>query len=381
MKHEWIDNPDDLRDFCHDIEHAEALAVDTESDHYHAYDAQVCLIQVASRDRAALIDPLKLTAEELGPLFELLEDPDIVKILHSARNDIGELDRDYGVAIHNLFDTQVAAKFLQTERNSLDWLLQDILDVKPSGKFARFDWTRRPIPDDAAFYAVMDVAHLHELRDHLLEELEESPWLDAFQQVCEYFAQASGHEASEFDPEDWRSVRGSDDLDGRGRAALRELYELRHTICERLNRAAVHIFDNSATIDLARKRPTSISGLRDVKGRIVAQVRHEDGEAIIAAVKRSLDAEIPPAKRPRSGGERRRTTPEERERYNALRSWRNEVADRDELPSQFVATNATLAEIARVNPSSPADLGQFEAVLPWQIERFGDEMIDVLSSS
>ncbi len=374
----WIDDVDALREFCSKLEDATAIAVDTESDHYHAYDPQICLIQVASRDHAALIDPIRLDDEDLGCLFDLLEDPDVVKILHSARNDIGELDRDYGVRIHNLFDTQVAARFLGYERCSLDWLLEEIVGVKPSGKFGRFDWTMRPIPEDARYYAVMDVAHLHDLRDHFLDELEETGWARAFDETCEYFARSSDYEPVEFDPEGWRRLRGADDLNGPGRAAARELFALRHEICRRLNRAAVHIFDNNALVDLARRRPTSPSGLRDVRGRIVAQVRHEEGDAIIEAIERSRNGEIPPEKPPRESGGRRRISPEERERYNALRKWRNETAEQYDIPPAYVATNATLSEIARVNPAETSKLGQFEPLLPWQIEQFGEEMIGIL---
>ncbi len=83
----WIDEAEQLQKFC-EKNNGGPLTVDTESDHFHAYQAKVCLIQVADGAREALIDPLVLDAGELGPLFELLQDSSIIKILHAARNDI-----------------------------------------------------------------------------------------------------------------------------------------------------------------------------------------------------------------------------------------------------------------------------------------------------
>ncbi len=370
----WIDRPEQLEDFCEEMG-CGPIAVDTESDHFHAYQAQVCLIQVGNAEVSALVDPLALSADELEPLFDLLRDPEVVTLLHAARNDLRELDRDYGVGIANVFDTQVAAKFLGYERNGLSWLQKELVGQTPSGQFQRFDWTRRPVPPAACEYAAADVADLFVLRERFLPELEESGWLEPFYQHCSYIAAVSGYEASPFDEDGWWSVRGRKRLDGRGRAALRELYAARHEICTRENRAALHIFPDEALLALARTRPQEIDGLDAVK-RLPHETVHRHGRRIIEAIERSFHAEPPPPKRPRISHPRPPRA--QRERFAALKQWRNDTAHQLDLPSALIATNATLSEIASDPPSSVAGLDAFAAILGWHRQMFGEEIMDVL---
>jgi ribonuclease D len=373
----WIDQPDQLRDFCETIA-GEVIAVDTESDHFHAYQAQVCLIQVGTSEVGALIDPLALGAEDLEPLFELLRDPKVITLLHSARNDIRELDRDYGVGIANVFDTQIAAKFLGYERNSLSWLQEEIVGETPSGQYQRFDWTTRPIHDKAREYAIADVADLFPLRDRFLPELEDSKWLEPFRQQCAYIAAISGYEPSPFDPERWRRAAGGKKLDGPARAAIRELFLARHEICSKENRAALHIFSNGALVELARAKPRTADDLSKIR-RLSDEIADQYAALILEAVERSYDAEIPPEKRPRE--HRERPPLEERQIFNALKSWRNTTSDSMDISGEFIATNATLSEIAADPPPSVEGLDAFVAILPWHREMFGDQILETIESA
>ena len=370
----WIDQPDQLSDFCTQIA-GEPIAVDTESDHFHAYQAQVCLIQVGAPGVGALVDPLALDAQQLEPLFDLLGDPQVVTILHSARNDIRELDRDYGVSIANVFDTQIAAKFLGYERNSLAWLQEEIVGEKRSGRFSRFDWTTRPIPDDARAYAVADIADLFALRQRFRDELADSGWLEPFRQQCAYVATISGYTPSPFDPERWWRLESRYDLDTAGRTALRELYVCRHEICEAENRAAVHIFPNKALAKVAERRPASLAELHEIR-RLSEDFVARHGERILAAIEGSLQAEPPPSERPRKPRSRRPAA--QQERYDALRDWRNRTAEAMDIDGAFIATNATLSEIAADPPDTVKGLDAFEAILPWHRQMLGDEILEVL---
>ncbi len=371
----WIDEVEALRGFVDEISHEEAIAIDTESDHFHAYNARVCLIQVASPERAALVDPLALDAEDLDPLFDLLEDSSTVKILHSCRNDVREIDRDYGVAIHNVFDTQIAAKFIGHDRNALSWLLEELLGLKLGKQYQRFDWTRRPIPPEPREYAALDVIPLFDLRERFLDELGD--WVEPFRETCTHYAATSGYEASEFDPEDWRRVKGAEKLDGRSRAVVRELFIVRHELLEDVNRAALHVFDNRALKNIAKERPTTRKDLGRTKGLAPALASY-GGEKILAAIERGLSAEVPPKRRPRQRAPR--MSDEARALYDDLNSWRNETAHASHLPSEFIATNSTLRKISLEPPRSLEELGRFEDILPWQRERFGSEILEIIDA-
>lgn len=370
----WIDDPQKLGDFIDDFYGIDVIAVDTESDHFHAYQARVCLIQVATPSRVALIDPLALDAQDLAPLFDVFADDTITKILHSCRNDVREIDRDYKVPINSVFDTQIAAKFVGTERNALGWLLKDRIGVDVAKKYQRYDWTRRPIPTEPQKYAAQDVIHLFELRDQFLNELGE--WQTPFEQMCQHVAANSDYEEKLFDPEDFRRVRGTKKLDDASRAAARELFIARHELCETINKAALHVFQNKALIELAKTRPKSADNLRRIKGLAPALVEF-GADRILQAIRDAESADVPPADPPRA--ERTRTPDDEKARFNALKSWRNNTAEKLGLPPVLIATNSTLQDIAAQKPATPEQLARVHDVLPWHVERFGKKMLEIVN--
>ncbi len=374
IEHRWIDDPQQLDEFCANIRDGDVVAVDTESDHFFAYRPYVALIQVATVDEALLVDPLALDADALDPLLAMIEDPAVIKIMHSARNDISELDRDWGIEANNIFDTQLAARFLGYEKFSLNALLQETAGIKLDKKYQRFDWARRPIPAPARDYAVEDVIHLFDLRDRLLGELETEGWLEAFQEHSEYAVEQSRYEANEFDPENWRKLKGSKDLDGPGRAVCAALYTYRHELCDELDRAPLHIFENSALVRVARDRPQTLAALEKTKG-LRKQTIRRNGEDIVAVINDARDAEPPPIKRPRTGERGRRQTPQEKQREKALLQLRHTLAESTGLPVDFVASRTAIGDIAQLNPTSVDDLSAVVPLLNWQRELFGERLV------
>lgn len=369
MNADWIDDPEALEAYCAQV--GDVLAVDTESDHFHAYDAQVCLIQLATDERAALVDPLAMNAEQLEPLFSVFEDPNVVKVLHAGRNDILELDRDYGRNISPMFDTQIAARFLGLDGNSLDFLLEDLVEVEPGKSFQKFDWTTRPLPEDKAEYATADVRHLLEMRTILGDRLAQGGWKDAFHQQCAYVA-TMRHEPNPFDPEDWRRVRGADSLDAAGRRAISELFRWRHTMCQEVNRAALHAFPDGALLHIARTRPSTRDELETVRS-LPSETFERFADDIIEVIEASASVDAPSEKRPRT---RRDRPPQEvMSRFKRLKKWRNRTREELDIPSEFVATNANLMDIAKSPPANLAELAAFPSVLSWHVEMYGDDMM------
>ncbi len=377
MKSTWIDTPESLEKFCTRIR-GETLAVDTESDHYHAYNARVCLIQVATAEQSALIDPLAIDERGLDPFFDLLHDREVVKIFHAARNDLIEIDRDYGIEVNNLFDTRVAARFLGYQKNSLSWLLEEIVGVKSGGNLQQFDWTTRPLPERALRYAADDVLYLSQLRQRFSRELRESEWWEPFAEYCEYVTESARHEPKAFDPEGWRGFKNSHKLDGRGRATLRDLFLWRHEECEEINRAAFMVLSKRAMISLAKERPETVEALRKVRG-LPRSLTAEQEREIVEVIQRSLEGSVPPARLPRTSYSSR--DPLEDTRFKALRKWRNKTSNETDLPGEYIATNATLSEIACDPPGSVEELDRFSDILGWHQRIFGQEIVTILAET
>lgn len=376
METRWIDEADEVSAFCDAVD-GQVLAIDSESDHFHAYQARVCLLQVATREQSALIDPLALDDAALEPLFEVCRDADVTKIFHSARNDLNEFDRDWGLDVDGLFDTQIAARFLGYRRNSFSWLIEEILGESESGSYSRFDWTTRPLPDGARRYAATDAIHLLPLYDRFVEELDESGWREPFEQQCRYVAETTAFEPKPFDPEGWRKIDQGAGLDGQQRAIFRELYLWRHELCSELNRAAIHVFPNDVMAEVARRGIDSRDALADLD-RLPNDTVDAHGDDLIEAVERGRRADMPPDEPADDQSSRgRRASDEETARYNALRDWRNRTADELDIPTEFVATNATLSDIAADPPTDVDDLRRFRPILKWQRQMFGDEIVEI----
>ena len=93
--------------------------------------------------------------------------------MHGADFDVRLIDRDLGIRVARLFDTQIAASLLGVEALGLSFLLENRLGIKLSKKYQKADWAQRPLPPPMREYAALDTIHLLALADHLRDELVE----------------------------------------------------------------------------------------------------------------------------------------------------------------------------------------------------------------
>ncbi|MDH5361181.1 MAG: ribonuclease D, partial [Gammaproteobacteria bacterium] len=110
MSYQYIDTPEALTELCALLQDSPWLTLDTEFIREKTYYPQLCLIQIANEEHVACIDPLAL--DDLGPLLDLLYNPAITKVLHSARQDLEILQQLRGAPPSPIFDTQIAATLL-----------------------------------------------------------------------------------------------------------------------------------------------------------------------------------------------------------------------------------------------------------------------------
>ena len=106
---------------------ARVVALDTETNHSHAYHSQICLIQLRTSTGEFIVDPLAV--KDLSLLGLALEDGSILKIIHSAENDLLWLNEDFGFTCQSLFDTEVAGRLLGAPRSNLGAMVKQYLNV------------------------------------------------------------------------------------------------------------------------------------------------------------------------------------------------------------------------------------------------------------
>ncbi|WP_140985274.1 ribonuclease D [Asticcacaulis tiandongensis] len=165
-----ITNTKALIQFCEQISSAPFITVDTEFMRETTYWPKLCLIQAASADHSAIIDPLSKDLD-LKPFLDILTDPKILKVFHACRQDI-EIFYNLGAMPTPVFDTQVAAMAAGFgDQVAYDSLVRQVVKIEID-KGSRFtDWSRRPLSDQQLHYALGDVTHLAKVYPKLVDKL------------------------------------------------------------------------------------------------------------------------------------------------------------------------------------------------------------------
>lgn len=274
-----IDQPA-LAEFCTALRGAPWLAVDTEFIRDSTYFPQLCLIQVATADRVACIDPLALPS--LNPLLDLLYDSTITKILHAAHQDLEVFFHLRGATPAPVFDTQLAALVLgQGNQPGYAVLVQQMLGIELRKAHTRADWRRRPLPAEWLAYAADDVRYLPALYQRQRAALAERGWLDA---LAEDFAALADSDRFRPHPQAcWRRVRDHNRLRGVQRAVLRALATWREEQAIGHDRPRRWILDDLVLLEMARRMPQTPDELQGISGLPRAILR-KHGEALLERI-------------------------------------------------------------------------------------------------
>ncbi|GEJ57286.1 ribonuclease D [Anaeromyxobacter diazotrophicus] len=253
------------------------VALDTESNSFHVLRERVCLIQLSTRGGDFVVDPFAVDVRPLGPVLASAQ----AIVLHGADYDVRCLKREYGFGLPALFDTMAAARRLGRPGLGLSALVEQHFGVKLAKDFQRSDWGRRPLSAEQVRYAALDTHFLLPLFDLLAGELRER---GLWEPAREEFARIAAVEPRPrvFDPEGWRRLKGSRDLDAPGRAVLRALWLLREERAGALDRPPFKVMPEQAMLEVARRRPRTEAELLRIPGLTTVVLRRM-GEGLLAA--------------------------------------------------------------------------------------------------
>lgn len=266
---QYIDTAPKLENLCRKLASADWVAVDTEFMREKTYYPQFCLLQLATPDWAACIDPLALPS--LQALLEVLFRPELLKIFHSARQDLEIFYWLTGKLPLPLFDTQLAAPLLGFQENpGYGMLVSSLLNINLSKAHTRTDWNQRPLSAEQLRYAADDVIYLeqiYQVMQRQLTELGRADWL------TDDFAQLARIESYQALPKDaWLKIRGKNKLTGRQLSVLQTLAEWRERTAQQENRPRNWLLRDDTLIDVAKLQPENVEALgkiRDVNERVV----------------------------------------------------------------------------------------------------------------
>lgn len=376
MDYEYIDTHDGFQEMVRGLEAEPLLGIDTEAAGYHRYLDRLSLLQISSREQNYLVDPLSVA--DLSALGPLLVDDAVEKIFHDADYDLRILDRDAGLRVSGLFDTQIAAAFLGERSLGLGAIIEKYLGVSLPKAYQRADWAERPLSEGMKDYAATDTAYLPPLRDRLHAALVEKGRL-AWAEEEFVRREQTRWSPSDDEREAYMRVKGARDLTPRGLAVLRELFAWRESVGEERDQATFRVLSNQALIALSLRPPADPSELSSVDG-ISEGLADRRGREIMAAVRRGL--EVPEDELPQyPAGRRWDRDPEVEARSDRLRKVRNQSAERLDLDPGFLMSRSLLDEIARRNPRDVEELAGVPDVRRWQVEAIGDAILRALGGS
>jgi ribonuclease D len=257
-----IQHPADLENLIEQALEKEAIAVDTEFVWERTYFPRLGLIQIAlSDEQCYLVDPLAL--KDLSPLGELLSDRRVIKIFHDAPQDLAILHQATGAATQNIFDTRLAAGFAQLPATlSLSHLVQELLDIELSKEETRTDWLHRPLSPAQLAYAQDDVRYLGAVRVLLLSRIigpKIRSWLQEELNLLNNPASYTGT----VDALRYLRIRGTNSLNRRSMAILRNLTIWREGMARKLDRPRGHILKDANLVNLAKNSPATMEELEN----------------------------------------------------------------------------------------------------------------------
>ncbi|NIP48470.1 MAG: ribonuclease D [Gammaproteobacteria bacterium] len=291
-----IDDSENLLRVCEDLRQFSWLAVDTEFERTNTYYAELCLLQLASPDSTVLIDPIRIN--NLEPVFALLFDESIIKVFHSARQDLEIFYHLKGQVPVPLFDTQLAAPLLGYDE-SIGYanLVQAMLGVELGKSQTRTNWKQRPLRRKQLEYAAEDVIYLAKIYELMRDKLAGHISEKVLDQQHEALTR---DEVYAPDPAGlWIKIRAAKSFSGNNLSVLQQLSTWREETARRENRPRKWILSDRAIIDIARALPEDIDSLSDIKS-VDNKTREAYGEMLLSRIKTGI--EQPPLAFPERNG-------------------------------------------------------------------------------
>lgn len=342
---QFIDTPQALAEFCAALHGCEWLALDTEFIREKTYYPQLCLVQVGVPGRYACIDPLALA--DLQPLYDLLYDSSITKVLHACAQDLEIFVHLTGRVPGPIFDTQLAAPLLGlAEQIGYANFVKEMLGVELDKTQTRTDWSRRPLTAAQLTYAADDVRYLAKVYPQVIERLAAQGrlgWLAA------EFEPYQKLERYQLQPEDvWNRMRGLEKLRAKGLSIVQQLTAWRERQAQAKDLPRNWILKDEVIFDLARLAPQNIDGIASIRG-MQPKTAERYGTTLLELIEAASGQEPQPLP---GRARQARPTVQEEALADVLQAQLRLLADRHDINSGTIASRKDLLALVRGEPSA-----------------------------
>jgi ribonuclease D len=366
-----IDSQARLQELADHLRRCGRFALDTEFISEDTFEPVLCLIQVATPERLAVVDPLAL--ENLSPFWNVATDPAVEVVMHAAGEDLRICRFQTGTVPRRLFDVQIAAGLVGFGYPlSHSSLIRQALGTTLAGGETRTDWRRRPLSPAQLQYALDDVRHLLGLADRIRAELARlgrTSWAEAEMEA------ALDAIRNRSDEERWRRLPGLQHLNRRGLEAARRLADWRIETARRTNWPVRRVLRDDLLVAIAKRLPahrSDLEALRDFNRpnllRYVPQ--------ILSLI---VEAQAVPIEALPEHADRHEERPGLSMVVNVLSASLARCCAQQGVAVGLVGTTADLKDLARWYLEGQPDTHRPALAQGWRSEVCGQTLLDVLS--
>lgn len=367
-KAELIQSDADLLNLLTELRQSGSFAYDSEFIGESSYHPRLCLIQVATINRIALIDPL--SDIDLMPFWQLLSDPAVEKIVHAGAQDVEPVARLSGQPARNVLDTQIMAGFCaMAYPTSLAKLIGELTGVSLEKGLTFTFWEQRPLSNKQMRYAADDVRYLPAAAIELKKRLEKTGHTGWARAECNQLCDPQNYG---FNPETAvEKVRGAGGLEPRELNVLRELVLWRDAMAREVNLPARSFLRDEVLIDLCRVMPRKKEQFNKIRN-LPRPVIERHADVLMVLIERGASAST-------DGVEVLRgiePTPTERFQADALWTMAQAICIGQSIDPALV-TSAKEISLLYHHLRDGTDFSGLRLMKSWRKQALGDKLIRV----
>lgn len=281
----FITNTQSLKEVVERLQSSHFVTIDTEFLRENTYWPYLCLIQIAGEDEVVLIDPLS-SELDLSLLEPLLQNPNVTKVFHAARQDLEIMFHIFGRLPSPLYDTQIAATVAGFgDQVGYDNLVSSFTGANISKTYRFTDWSIRPLSVPQKNYAAADVTYLRVVYESLRTELEKkgrNSWVQA------EMAKLSDPALYVSDPEKmWMKIKHRS-RDPKVLMTLKAVARWREEEAQKQNVPRQRIVKDETLVEIANFQPATLEQLLRVRGLNNDVARGRIGKEILETIEQAL---------------------------------------------------------------------------------------------
>ncbi len=266
----YISEPSQLLTLCEKYQSTSVLAIDTEFVRTQTLKPEIGLIQVFDGNEVALIDPIAIS--DLSAFSKILTDNNIIKVAHSCSEDLETLWYHLDIIPSPIFDTQIAAAFLDLGPTiGYANLVEKLFEISIDKGESRTDWIGRPLSEAQCNYAAADVTHLMAIYEYLYPKIVAK---DLLHVVYDEVASIGQKKARQLPSSlAYLQIKNNWKLQGNRLAALQLLAKWRLDEARDKNKSVNFVIKEVALFELAYKLPITQQMLFDCHNLYAKQAR------------------------------------------------------------------------------------------------------------